>query len=633
MMYFRIMFFKYWKLITIILVFIIFLLFYLFTNNNLNTVDIINLPETGSLSPGSIDNSFNIGNGFAPNTSQINAIAIQPDKKIIIGGSFSSFNGININNIIRLNEDGSIDNDFVIGSGFNDQVYAIKIQSDGKILVGGNFSSFNGNLSGKLVRLWPSGQYDETFNVGDGFNNGSVNSIAFQSNGKIIAGGFFTGFQNKESKRIIRLHLNGDRDLAFDIGFGFNGNVNTLAVDNNDHILVGGNYTAYNGKYRNYIIRLNPDGLVDDSFSIGTGFNLPVNSIDIEANGNIIVAGGFTSYNGRTIRGIARLSNLGVLDHSFNTGAGTNSVKSIKILRNNSILLGGLFRFYNNISTNNIARIDLNGNLDPTFNIGNGFDNGNSLGVNAIAIQQDNKLLVGGHFNTYNGNSSNRIIRIINELSVLPTNTLVPVTPTNTVIVTNTIRPTYTVAVTNTIRPTNTVAVTNTIRPTNTVVVTNTIRPTYTVTVTNTIRPTNTIAPNTIVCGPLDQFGQRGESTHDNKLHIFDFIAFRKVYQSYCSDVFSSNTAAVQAYGPCGGKNIVGGINPNRIAIEDFINLRRNYNTASCAINLTTSSNDEDLIELPQTGDEDSKNYLLLFSSLFSLSGIFACGFVYYKKI
>jgi hypothetical protein len=212
----------------------------------------------------------------------------------------------------------------------------------------------------------------------------------------------------------------------------------------------------------------------------------------------------------------------------------------------------------------------------------------------------------------------------------VPTNGVSPIiTNTSSPIATNTSRP----IISNTVRPTNTSnpSVSNTIRP----IVTNTVRPTNTSTpnVTNTIRPTNTPPPNSIVCGPLDQFGQRGESTPDNKLHIFDFIAFRKVYQSYCSDVFSSNAASVQAYGPCGGRNIVGGINPNRVAIEDFINLRRNYNTASCAINLTTSSNDEDLIELPQTGDEDSKNYLLLFSSLFSLSGIFACGFVYYKKI
>jgi hypothetical protein len=195
---------------------------------------------------------------------------------------------------------------------------------------------------------------------------------------------------------------------------------------------------------------------------------------------------------------------------------------------------------------------------------------------------------------------------------------VISVTNTSAPITTNTVRPT----VTNTVRPT----VTNTVRPTNTIVPTNTTAPG----VTNTIRPTNTIAPNTIVCGPLDQFGQRGESTPDNKLHIFDFIAFRKVYQSYCSDVFSSNTAAVQAYGPCGGKNIVGGINLNRVAIEDFINLRRNYNTDSCAINLSATSVDEELLELPQTGGADSKNYVLLFSSLFSLSGILACGIVYY---
>ena len=78
--------------------------------------------------------TFDIGTGF---DNTVRVIDIQPDGKILVGGDFTKYNGTSRNRIVRLNSNGSIDTSFNIGTGFNDDVWTIDIQPDGKILVGG----------------------------------------------------------------------------------------------------------------------------------------------------------------------------------------------------------------------------------------------------------------------------------------------------------------------------------------------------------------------------------------------------------------------------------------------------------------------------------------------------------------
>ncbi|HOK51661.1 MAG TPA: delta-60 repeat domain-containing protein, partial [Bacteroidales bacterium] len=87
------------------------------------------------------DKGFAIGDGTNGN---VNSIVIQGDGKIIIGGNFTSYNGTERNRIARLNADGSLDNSFNSAIGLNNTVWAIALQSDGKIIIGGNFTSYNG---------------------------------------------------------------------------------------------------------------------------------------------------------------------------------------------------------------------------------------------------------------------------------------------------------------------------------------------------------------------------------------------------------------------------------------------------------------------------------------------------------
>jgi uncharacterized delta-60 repeat protein len=113
------------------------------------------------------------------------------------------------------------------------------------------------------------------------------------------------------------LNTNGTRDTGFDIGTGFNGPVNSIGIQTDGKVVVGGNFSSYNGTSQSYITRLNTNGSLDNTFSIGTGFNGEVHSISIEQGGKIVVGGNFSSYNGTTSFYTIRLNTNGSVDSTF----------------------------------------------------------------------------------------------------------------------------------------------------------------------------------------------------------------------------------------------------------------------------------------------------------------------------
>jgi uncharacterized delta-60 repeat protein len=369
-----------------------------------------------AVDPGDIDTSFVYGAGF---NNTVQSIATQSDGKIlVIGGGFdrgfTSYDGTPANRIIRLNTDGSVDNTFVYGAGFNNPVQSIATQSDGKILVGGGFTSYDGTGANCIIRLNANGSVDNTFVYGAGFNN-PVQSIATQSDGKILVGGGFTSYDGTGANCIIRLNANGSVDNTFVYGTGFNSNVISVVVQSDGKILVCGNFTSYDGTGANRIIRLNANGSVDNTFVYGTGFSGTLESITIQSDGKIMVGGDFTSYNGTTTNRIIRLNSDGSVDNTFVTGTGFDSpltgVLSISLQSDGKILVGGGFANYNGTSANGIVRLNTDGSADETFATGTGFD---SIGVvTKIGVQSDGKIMVGGYFTSYDGTGANHIIRLI----------------------------------------------------------------------------------------------------------------------------------------------------------------------------------------------------------------------------
>ncbi|MBU1720749.1 MAG: delta-60 repeat domain-containing protein, partial [Bacteroidetes bacterium] len=164
---------------------------------------------------GDMDQTFNVGTGFAQ-TEWINAVALQGDGKIVAGGWFSSYNGSSIKGLIRFNADGTRDLSFNTGPGVTNgvSIEAITIQPDGKILFGGVVVAFNYQVNPYLTRINADGTNDLTFNIASGFNQ-RVMTIAVQPDNKIIAGGDFTQFNGVSNKYLIRLNSNGTVDTTF----------------------------------------------------------------------------------------------------------------------------------------------------------------------------------------------------------------------------------------------------------------------------------------------------------------------------------------------------------------------------------------------------------------------------------
>ncbi len=363
---------------------------------------------------GNLDINFNPAAGA---DKSVYSIALQADGKILIRGAFTAYNGVNRNGIARLNDNGSLDIGFNPGTGITDEYPSkIAIQPDGKILIGGNFTSYNGTSRNRITRLIADGSLDANFNIGTGLNN-RLESIAIQSNGKILIGGWFTSYNGITRNRIARLNTDGSLDANFNIGTGlshsFTGaliSVSAIAVQADGKIIIGGSFTSYNGTTRNNIARINADGSLDSTFNPGTGANSLVTNITIQANGKIIIGGGFTSYNGTSRTYIARLNADGSLDGAFNPGSGPNEwLNSVALQTDGKILINGGFTSYNGIARKNIARLNTDGSLDTRFNPGIGA-NGNII---SMALQPDGKILIGGPFTGYDNLSNSGIARIL----------------------------------------------------------------------------------------------------------------------------------------------------------------------------------------------------------------------------
>ncbi|HON07741.1 MAG TPA: Calx-beta domain-containing protein, partial [Verrucomicrobiota bacterium] len=253
--------------------------------------------ESYAIPAGSIDTSFTTGVG--PNRP-VHSIVIQPDGYILIGGEFTAYNNIIRNGIARIDTIGRVDQCFDIGGGFNEQISAMALQPDGRIVVGGFFTSVNGINRSRIARLNKDGTVDTFFNPGSGADN-PIHTLAIQSDGRILVGGSFNTFNGVSKPGLVRLNTNGTIHAWFDVGpGGVDGSVYAIAIQSDGKILIGGSFNRVNFKPLKGIARLNVDGSVDSTFNPGGGFNDAVRSIAIQPDGKIIAGGSFTNFNGQT---------------------------------------------------------------------------------------------------------------------------------------------------------------------------------------------------------------------------------------------------------------------------------------------------------------------------------------------
>jgi len=318
-------------------------------------------------SSGSKDNFFNRVGFFDPQpgpgfNGSVSSILIQPDQKILVGGGFTTYNDETVAPLIRLNTDGSIDTSFDASGEIDSAPLSMAFQNDGKLILGGGFNE-RSSLGQFVTRLNSDGSGDFFFDT-DFFTHSPaslavVRTVAIQSDGKILVGGTFDNYDGVTVGNIARLNSDGSRDSSFNSGIGFNNGVEKIVIQPDGKILVGGFFVSYDGITANRIIRLNPDGSRDNTFDVGDKANASVDSIALQSNGKILVGGSFTSYNGIPQNYLTRLTSDGSIDTSFDIGTGIegSNVRVITIQPDNKILVGGRFTSYDGVSQNNLTRI------------------------------------------------------------------------------------------------------------------------------------------------------------------------------------------------------------------------------------------------------------------------------------
>jgi uncharacterized delta-60 repeat protein len=164
------------------------------------------------------------------------------------------------------------------GTDAQSQVNALFVQPDDRTIIGGNFTSYNGSQRHGIARLLINGELDPTFDPGDGINivaGDFISDIGVQEDGKLIVVGNFTSFNGQACGNIIRLNTNGTIDAAFrtTVGAGANGTVRSVVVRGDGKIIIGGDFTLFNGTSRKYVARLNGDGTVDSQYNPGNALN------------------------------------------------------------------------------------------------------------------------------------------------------------------------------------------------------------------------------------------------------------------------------------------------------------------------------------------------------------------------
>ncbi|MFZ1688036.1 MAG: T9SS type A sorting domain-containing protein [Flavobacteriales bacterium] len=356
--------------------------------------------------PGSLDPTFNLpGYTYAQPSSMV----ALPNGSSILAGYFD--NGSDPPFMIgRFLSDGSLDPSFQVGStdGFG-AIYDIARQSDGKILVGGQFTGYEGTGHPYLVRLNADGSVDNTFDYVQSTGPFShwVEVVSMQADGKVLIAGALE--YNGTYPPLKRLLSDGSNDAAFmtAMGTGPNGVGMSEMIEQGDgSILIAGGFTSVSGNARDKFARLLPSGQVDATFvptipvpsNVGGKF---VTALLLQPDGKSLVAAWYHLDQSGNFEPGARLIRY-LTDGSIDPGWSVtvdNSIHDMVLATNGSVVLGGEFTDLSGTSKSFIARLDATGQVDPAYPSGAGPD----AYISEMERQYDGRILLSGGFTTYDG--------------------------------------------------------------------------------------------------------------------------------------------------------------------------------------------------------------------------------------
>ncbi len=368
----------------------------------------------------SLDTTFDPAsgvNGFAE------SVVVQPDGKVLVCGSFTEMQGAPRPYIARLNADGSLDTNF--NGAPNYWVRTMALEPSGKIVIGGFFTSVSGISRNRIARLNPDGTLDATFDPGTGClgrivpadpTDSFLFALGVQADGKIIIGGNFTNYNGINRRGVARLNSDGSLDTSFAVGTGVDSWVRSILILPDSQILLSGWFQNYNSRPFNRIVRLNQDGSADRGFNAFFGDKTAVYTMGLQSDGKLVVGGHSVSNTTAFHQEVARLNTDGTYDSSFNAGGdgADDKVQSLVVQPDGKIVIAGYFGLYNGVRRKGVARLNSDGSLDPTFNAE--ADNW----VWTATLQPDGRIFVAGAFRKINGIPRSGVARLTTPESPAP---------------------------------------------------------------------------------------------------------------------------------------------------------------------------------------------------------------------
>lgn len=307
---------------------------------------------------------------------------------------------------------GDLDTTFLTGTGANDTVRSLIELSSGKILIAGDFTSYNGTLRNRVALLNADGTLDTAFDPGSGVNGTVYKAVSVS--GRYILVGDFTAYNGTTVGNIVMINSNGSFYSGFQVGSGANGSIRTISRVEFSDWLIGGEFSSFNGQARGNFARLSSSGSLNTSTTPSA--NGAITSIVPEPGSypdEFIVSGNFTTFGSRTgLTGVAKVGFYGYADSYFRPQVSGGSVNATAYTADSYTsgsltFIAGDFKKVGNLSLPNFAAINSYGEPDPYVAI---FPNGP---VHALSVSPSfDQALIAGAFTEVNGIPMKGIARI-----------------------------------------------------------------------------------------------------------------------------------------------------------------------------------------------------------------------------
>jgi|GEM_PF-6656558 len=359
---------------------------------------------------GSVDDSFDAGTGPDDVNLQLEAVCVTPEGKIYVGGGFTTFNGVAANGIVRLNADGSVDQTFNSATGVggvSPTVKSVALHAHNRVIIAGNFTTYDNISSHYVARLNENGSLDTTFvtsNIPSDFFQYQIASVIVEGDDVYMAGLKPYSFDYS----ILKVNAQCDIDASFNFTpvpyEQTHGEITDPKLLLNNSLLMSGNFSTPLPNRLYGLVSIKSDGTLDESFQPVLGGPATIRAMTIQKDGKVVIAGSFNSIDLQPVRNIARLNADATIDTTFENSLLRqldHGIFEMAVQDDGKIVVGGAFTKAGDQYTGMLIRINPDGSFDSTFHV-HVWPKYIGLGVNVIRILKNGQILIGGLFDNIN---------------------------------------------------------------------------------------------------------------------------------------------------------------------------------------------------------------------------------------